>query len=409
MTPGLSHDDLVRIFPFLIGVDQDGVVRALGPSLLRVGELERDVALLDQVAVRHPVGIRRWQGWSRKPGALVVLRTPRGLVLRGSWVAQPDGWLFLGAPALARLSEVESLGLVVGDFAAHDGAVDMMFMLQSRESALADARELQRQLEQQRDELTEAYRELREQEMAVAVAVRESAEKSSFLAGMSHELRTPLNAIIGYAELLMETDDTPHDPLLARHGATAPDGDLQRIHRSALLLLSLIDDILDIAKVEAGRMVLHPAPVRLAELAESVEETVRPLARQQGTRLVVEGACGEAVLDVQRVRQVALNLVSNALRATPSGTVQLLFRRRIDRLELSVVDDGTGMTPELLQRLFRPFSQGSRNSATQRAGGTGLGLTISRLLARRMGGDIDVCSVYGQGSEVTFWLPLRAA
>ncbi|MDT8436220.1 MAG: GAF domain-containing protein [Gemmatimonadota bacterium] len=240
---------------------------------------------------------------------------------------------------------------------------------------------------------------------------REAAEsanraKSQFLANMSHELRTPLNAIIGYAEMLAEE--------LAEDGNEARVPDLERIGSAGKHLLALINEVLDLSKIEAGKMELYLEEFDIDSTLEEVLTTVRPAAEKNGTelRLDSEGTLGRMRADVVKLRQILLNLLSNACKFTEGGTVSLDVRRetdgdgRGDVVRFAVRDTGIGMTEEQLGRLFEAFSQADA-STTRRFGGTGLGLVISRRFARLMGGDIDVASTPGEGSVFTLTLPAR--
>jgi PAS domain S-box-containing protein len=233
-----------------------------------------------------------------------------------------------------------------------------------------------------------------------------SRAKSQFLASMSHELRTPLNAIIGYSEMLQEdAEDAGQDAFVP---------DLQKIHSAGRHLLALINDILDLSKIEAGKMELHVEPFDAGELIEQVATTVRPLVEKNGNRLEVVGAgtIGPIRSDATRLRQVLLNLLSNAAKFTENGTIRLEAERRTppggDRewVSFSVRDTGIGMTDEQLGRLFQAFSQ-AESSIAKRYGGTGLGLAISRHFCRLMGGDIYVDSQPGEGSTFTVRLPAQ--
>ncbi|RRR77486.1 MAG: response regulator [Candidatus Viridilinea halotolerans] len=239
---------------------------------------------------------------------------------------------------------------------------------------------------------------------------REAAEaanhaKSSFLANMSHELRTPLNAVIGYAEMLM--DD------LEQLGATNLVHDVGQIYDSSSHLLGLINDILDLSKIEAGKIDLFLEDVAIGKLIHNVAATVMPLIEQRNNQLEITVAAdvGEIRADQTRLRQVLLNLLSNAAKFTAHGTIALSAERRpaaavgdLEWLIIRVRDTGIGITPTQLERLFQPFSQADA-STTRRYGGTGLGLAISRHFCRLMGGEITVASVPGQGSTFTVSLP----
>jgi signal transduction histidine kinase len=240
--------------------------------------------------------------------------------------------------------------------------------------------------------------------LRVAVEAAEQADqaKSRFLATMSHELRTPLNAIIGYTELLQDE--------AAEQGVEDFKPDLEKILSSAKHLLALINDILDLSKIEAGKMQLSPETFGVAGVIADVTATARPLAEKNGNTLRVDQGdnIGTMTTDVTRVRQCLLNLLSNACKFTQKGTVKLTAHRinhqGRDWLQFAVTDSGIGMTPEQLQRLFQPFEQADA-STTRKFGGTGLGLAITRKFCQMMGGDVHVTSEMGKGSTFTVQLP----
>ena len=225
--------------------------------------------------------------------------------------------------------------------------------------------------------------------------------KTQFLASVSHELRTPLNAIIGYSELLREEAEDQKLP-----GFT---GDLDKIRGAGRHLLSLINDVLDLSKIEAGRVEIVPAPFPLRRAIDEVTATVEPLVARRGNRLVLLGLerLGEMHSDETRIRQVLFNLLSNATKFTEHGTITLDVAREDGWMVFAVTDTGIGMTPEQAGRLFEAFVQADASIAA-RYGGTGLGLAISRKLCRLMGGDIAVASEPGKGSTFTVRLPVTA-
>jgi PAS domain S-box-containing protein len=235
-------------------------------------------------------------------------------------------------------------------------------------------------------------------------AVQASRAKSTFLANMSHELRTPLNAILGYAELIGEEFEVG-DPVNAQQ-------DVARIVAAGRHLLSLIDDVLDLSKIEAGKLTLERHVVQLDELVESVISTIRPLAGARVNTLLVEIAqpLGCITSDPVRLRQVLLNLLSNASKFTDRGSITLRAWRtpeepdRPERIRFEIADTGIGMSREQVERIFEDFVQGD-TSTTRRFGGTGLGLAISRRIARMMGGDLTVWSEVGVGSTFSFEVP----
>jgi signal transduction histidine kinase/DNA-binding response OmpR family regulator len=228
-----------------------------------------------------------------------------------------------------------------------------------------------------------------------------SQHKSQFLANMSHELRTPMNAIIGVSEMLLEDARD-----LGRDDEVEP---LERVLRASKHLLALINDILDLSKIEAGKMDLHLETFAIAPLVEDVVTTMRTLAETNGNRLRVEcpADIGSMRADPMRVRQALLNLTSNAVKFTENGLVTISANRRradVDWITLAVEDTGIGMTAEQVARLFQDFTQADA-STTRKYGGTGLGLAISRRFCRLMGGDITVVSAPGRGSTFTMSLP----
>jgi signal transduction histidine kinase len=230
-----------------------------------------------------------------------------------------------------------------------------------------------------------------------------SQHKSQFLANMSHELRTPLNAIIGVSEMLREDAE-------ALKQDTEP---LDRVLGAGRHLLALINDILDLSKIEAGRMELNLDTFALPPLIDEVVKTIEPLAAKSGNQVAVhcEVAIGMIHADQMRLRQTLLNLMSNANKFTEKGTVTIAARQTQengrDWVTLSVADTGIGMTPEQMGKLFQEFSQASSKTASK-YGGTGLGLVISQRFCQMMGGDITVASEPGKGSVFTVRLPASA-
>ena len=242
------------------------------------------------------------------------------------------------------------------------------------------------------------FYEIQEKNRQLAEA---SQNKSQFLSSMSHELRTPLNAIIGLTEMMVTN--------AARFGTEKAQEPLQRVNRAGTHLLGLINQVLDLSKIEAGKLELNPQTVQLVPLIDEVVGTARQLADQNKNRLTAEapGDLGSLSVDPMRLRQILLNLLSNACKFTKEGEVKLQARRMADGrdgIELSVSDTGIGMTPEQQAKLFEEFTQADATTA-QRFGGTGLGLAITRKLARMMGGDVTVTSEPGQGSVFTVRLP----
>jgi PAS domain S-box-containing protein len=226
--------------------------------------------------------------------------------------------------------------------------------------------------------------------------------KSQFLANMSHELRTPLNAIIGYSEMIQEEAvETGREDFVP---------DLRKIRSSGHHLLSLINDILDLSKIEAGKTELYLESFDLERLIGEVADTVAPLVARNDNSLELDvEPVGAMTADLTKVRQVLFNLLSNASKFTENGTIRLVARRAIEGdgrewIQVDIADSGIGMTPEQMGRLFEAFSQ-AEASTTRRFGGTGLGLALSRRFCRLMGGDITVSSEPGVGSTFSVRIP----
>jgi signal transduction histidine kinase len=228
-----------------------------------------------------------------------------------------------------------------------------------------------------------------------------SERKSQFLASMSHELRTPLNAIIGLTEMMVTN--------AARFGTEKALEPLRRVNAAGSHLLSLINEVLDLSKIEAGKLELNPEPVNLARLIDEVIGTAGQLAEKNQNRLIVEAQenVGALHADSMRLKQILLNLLSNACKFTKEGEVALRVRKVADGrdwVDLAVADTGIGLTAEQQAKLFQDFTQADSLTA-RRYGGTGLGLALSRKLARMMGGDVTVASELGKGSVFTVRLP----
>ena len=236
-------------------------------------------------------------------------------------------------------------------------------------------------------------------QMASAQAEEASQTKSKFLANMSHELRTPLNAIIGYSEMLVEE--------ITERGTPGLVPDVQKIHGAGKHLLGLINNILDLSKVEAGKMELFLETFAIAPLLKEITDTLRPLADKNHNRLVI--SCSDEIgamrADVTKLRQSLFNLLSNASKFTENGTIALSVEQpEAGWIAFKVSDTGIGMTPEQQARLFQSFTQADA-STTRRYGGTGLGLVITQQFCNLMGGDIQVESEAGQGTTFTILLP----
>lgn len=248
---------------------------------------------------------------------------------------------------------------------------------------------------------------LRTEELATAhdEAIQANLIKSQFLANMSHELRTPLNAIIGYSEMLQEEAE--------ELGQASFVDDLSKISKAGNHLLMLINDILDISKIEAGKMELHLERLSIQDAVQDVLTTITPLVQSKGNQLQTTiKEDGMIVTDITKLRQILINLLSNANKFTDQGSIDFEVdaevRESVSGYRFQVRDTGIGITEEQLSKLFQPFTQADA-STTRKYGGTGLGLAISERFSRLLGGEIDVQSEPGAGTVFTCWLPAAQA
>jgi signal transduction histidine kinase/DNA-binding response OmpR family regulator len=285
-------------------------------------------------------------------------------------------------------------------------------MVQTIEQRNAELEVARRNAEEARESLREINEQLEQKvaartaelERAVVAAKEANQAKSAFLAKMSHELRTPMNAIIGYSEMLMEDANDAGDSTRA--------DDLQKILSAARHLLGLINDVLDLSKIEAGKMQLYLETFDLQTLVQEVTSTIAPLVEKRKNQLIVEcnPAIGSMFGDSTKIRQALLNLLSNASKFTENGRVELKVEREtLDNqvwITMHVSDTGIGMDDEQMARLFKPFAQADASTASK-FGGTGLGLAISKQFAEMMGGDITLKSAPGTGSTFTLRVPAR--
>jgi signal transduction histidine kinase len=302
-------------------------------------------------------------------------------------------------------------GLKTGADALGAGNLDHRILLSSRDELgdLADTfNGMAARLREAHDELTHANVELErrhlEQQALMEAAESASLAKTQFLANMSHELRTPMNAIIGYSEMLTEeAEDLGVGKLIP---------DLNKISGAGKHLLSLVTDLLDLSKVEVGKMEINLEWFDIREMLNDVTATMLPVARKNGNDLVsdIDPALGRMQADPTKVRQALFNLLGNACKFTRNGHVELRATREVlatgPWVRFRVIDSGIGMTPDQARKVFEPFTQADA-STSRKYGGTGLGLTISRRFCELMGGSVHVESELGKGTTFTIRLPLN--
>jgi len=262
---------------------------------------------------------------------------------------------------------------------------------------------------EERDARLRGQRDLLEQEVAIRTqelvqardeALLASKHKSEFLANMSHELRTPMNAILGYTEMAIEE--------LEGHGYDELVSDLKRVIKATDQLMSLIDNILDLSKIEAGHMELFLEPVDFRELIQETVDTAQPLIMKNNNELhmeIVNDVGDDLLIDGGKLRQILLNLLSNAAKFTKNGRIDLLAQHDPNSLTFSITDTGIGMTEEQQLHIFEEFRQADM-STTRDYGGTGLGLAISQRFCHMMGGEISLESTPREGSRFAVDIPL---
>ncbi len=342
----------------------------------------------DEAALRGGQVLGRFRLYAVEGGDAVLPVTALGFVAGLGQTLRYDRSLLLGPGG-----EERPVACVLTPLMIHGAVVGAVFVFRDTSESRQAERELLR--------TSEALVDARDR------ALRASRTKSVFLANVSHELRTPLNAILGYSELLQE--DGPGEHTLA---------DAARIHQAADHLLQLINDILDVSKIEAGKMRLDCESFDVPTLVDSVASTVATLVRRGGNQLVIDcpAEVGSMTADRTKLGQALLNLLGNAAKFTSQGTIRLVARREVEPgtpwlgvparsfLVVAVHDTGIGIPGDRLDELFVPFSQ--IGDANQRKGGTGLGLTITREYCRMMAGEVSVRSELGRGSCFTIRLPI---
>lgn len=302
-----------------------------------------------------------------------------------------DNGNVIGASKIARdITEANRLRR-----AEHELAEQLQEQALELEQQIEEAQSLQEELEQTNVELKRA---LDSASMSQTEAEAANSAKSHFLATMSHELRTPLNAIGGYVDLL---DMELRGPVTGEQRL-----DLGRIKHNQRILLRLIEDVLDFAKLESGRLEYRLENLQIDEVLRHLEVVIGPTLRNKGLAYSFEpcGAGAIAHADPHKVEQIMVNLLSNAAKFTDCGRVDVRCVVGADALEIEVTDTGRGIAPTMLESVFEPFVQ-EHSDLTRTVQGTGLGLAISRQLARGMGGDVAVRSVLGKGSTFTLRLP----
>ena len=377
-----------------------GTPKRLG-GLVRLSPKERDVAFEYTLLAFHGESLIRYrthlEGWEEAPSDWAAAprreftNLPAGPYVFRVWGRDADG----------TVSGPVDVPFEVTQSPWRSPAALVLWAVLAALLGLAAIRVRERSLRRQAEEL-EALVRLRTIELSEARDAAEAAteSKSRFLAHMSHEVRTPLNAILGYSEMLAEE--------LTERGATDLVPDLDRIRRAAAQQLALVTEALDFGKIEAGKVEVHLTEFDVGTLLRETGETAWPLVRKGHNRLETAGldSLGTVRSDEGKLRQVLLNLLSNAARFTERGTIFFEASRTEDTLTVRVRDTGVGMTPEQLDRIFTPYAQAG-TGISSRYGGTGLGLFISRGYCELMKGSLEVESAPGEGTTFTVTIPVR--
>ena len=418
-------------FPVVVGNDVVAVLEFFTTQSMRLGD--------ELSETMSNVGAQLGRVFERKRGEAALLTAEEKFrsifenAIEGIFQSSPDGRLLSANPALARIFGFDSavdLAAAMTDvnrglYLDPERRAEFARLLEEKgrvsgfesqiqrkdgsvvwisESAHAIRDEEGRTLcyEGSVEDVTERKRTEEALRLAMDAAETANRTKSQFLANMSHELRTPLNAIIGYSEMLTEeAQDAGNESFTV---------DLQRIRSAGKHLLTVINDILDLSKIEAGKMELFLETFEVATVISDVVSTIEPLVQKNRNQLevTIPPGLGTMKADLTRLRQCLFNLLSNACKFTEAGRVTLAASRRMvngeECFEFRVSDSGIGMTQEQMERLFQAFSQADA-STTKKYGGTGLGLAISRRFCQMMGGDISVASEPGKGSTFTILLP----
>jgi len=395
-------ESLTRLGTCVLVVDRAGTVQWASERLVRLIGPDCLGESLDRLAVP-----------SDRPLVALALTTGGDppLPLRGAWLpaGEKGSRVFVGSPAPGVHDEMIRLGVQLDDFLQSDPWLNYLILSDETTAAQQDAAERIQQLKEERAKLAEARDQMADArkatlnmmldlERARIAAEAATKSRSEFLANMSHEIRTPMTAILGFTDVLLGEeglDRAPPERVQA----------LETIQRNAQYLLSLINDILDLSKIEAGKLDVERTTCSPVEVLADVASLMRVRARAKNIPLTLEYS-GPIPAQIQsdsiRLRQILINLVGNAIKFTETGGVRVAAclvqsLGEPPRLRFDVIDTGIGMTPEQLTRLFLPFTQAD-SSTTKRFGGTGLGLTISKRLAVMLGGDVTVISTRGKGS-----------
>jgi signal transduction histidine kinase len=379
---------LDRLYPSHVRVDSDFRIVGIGRVIARLLPGCARRPRLDEIFdIERPRGARNFRMLAEARDQMLLMHSlgRPDLKLKGEVFPELDGrhLTLLTVPWIVNPRVLDRLDLRVSDFALGDATPDLMFMVETQAGLLEDAKAQAERLRNARDE-----------------AVAANRAKSDFLANMSHELRTPLNAIIGFSDYLMVLGGSQLSEKFRSYVAD--------IHKSGRLLLDIVNDLLDLARIEAGRLTVEDEEFDLTGLVRDIAGSMKGIAQERAVSIEISGPRdGMAVrADPRLIRQILLNLLSNAIKFNrEGGRVDVDIRRQPDGgIVIAVIDTGIGIDPENIPELFQPFRQANSRIA-RTYGGTGLGLSIVRQLACLHQGDIAMTSEPGRGTTVSVRLP----
>ena len=391
----LSETQFEQAFPFHIAVDHHFKIQQLGDAIAKLcPDLESGHCFYDYF---------NWILPAEDSPTLEELGTVSGGLLvaelcltaqqfRGQLLIDEQGGLLLWSPVVRSIESMQEMGLTFSDFPAHDGISDFLITKQAQEASLQDAKKMYQKLKLQKNALQKAKLE----------AESANRAKTEFLANMSHELRTPMNGIIGFTEIVLRSK-------LDKRQVEA----LNIVKKCSASLLTLINDILDLSKIEAKRIELENIDFSLEELAKDVIDTFRPKMIDTSIQLSFDIPDNDVQIysDPVRLRQILMNLVGNAFKFTQKGQVSIRISTSNESdedisIHFEIHDTGIGISEEQINFIFDPFRQAD-NSTTRKYGGTGLGLSIVKKLVEALESQIMVTSTIGEGSCFSFTLNLK--
>lgn len=373
-----------KLFPFILVVDQQGELLFIGKSMLKLApDLKEKQLFEDNFSTLPQANSAPELNFEQMLSKMTVIQEKKTKAkFRGQWIRPSRKLLyaFIGSLSVTDPAELKDLGLNFGDFPIQDQIFDYLMLSQTQKRSISEAEIANRKL-------ADAHK----------IAVQASETKSQFLANMSHELRTPMNGVLGMASVLKEGTELNSEQTEY----------VENIIQSGDAMLALINDILDLTKVESGFIQLHNESLSIADLIAEVVSVIQVSAQKKGNSIILkieDGVPAKINADRLRLRQILLNIVGNANKFTKDGRILINVTRVKESSSLirfAIEDTGLGMSEDVQVKIFNPFVQGD-SSMNKKFGGTGLGLSICKKLTEAMGGGIRCESAEGLGSKFEF-------